>query len=612
MRLPSLIRFSKVLGSQLILAGILLPTILCSQSAEQNLQYRVGDIARETIIAPETIEVDAPANVEVAQELMVGSAPAIYAYQKSASVEVARQLTVAWNQTRDDFLNSLERVFGKRKFRTEEIASDPFVQFVRSYQSTNSGFPFNTATSRRWATGSLATPDLNRYLRILDDFMASYFIRSDDDSFAARANEAVVEVTTIEGPLPTTYADISSETFASVPFNQFLSLSQARSLFEQETVVTSRNLKSYLSQVIAPNSVFLQDASSDRWGTDAFSSGDKIIFEKGDIIVRRGEVITQTVKEALDLMIVSLRFSRMKDSIKIELAREPKQESESTLEDKATPTKDNPAEKPVPRPESREPQKERPQGKLPPILSPTTVAQNKGTSPDTSNKTDLDDSKAIASTYASPSSSLIGGLTRLVIALGLFAVVAVLVFLHFRRSPPVYMADEQPPAIIDDRKQSLMKALTSQLTQTLFRQRQELIKSKEEATAQVAAMEARLAKLQPEIFDKLAAYEKKIKDLEAQLRERGVPQESLDRSAEDEVARPIFDKLKGSAEGEENLEAVTDTKPIVEDNKEVPFPGHAVADDLDEEGPRDLLEEVMEDLEAEGTFDKKIAKGSDH
>ena len=62
MRLPYLIRFSKVLGSQLVLVGLLLPTLLRSQSSEQSLQYKVGDIARETIIATETIQVEAPAN----------------------------------------------------------------------------------------------------------------------------------------------------------------------------------------------------------------------------------------------------------------------------------------------------------------------------------------------------------------------------------------------------------------------------------------------------------------------------------------------------------------------------------------------------------------------
>jgi hypothetical protein len=71
---------------------------------------------------------------------------------------------------------------------------------------------------------------------------------------------------------------------------------------------------------------------------------------------------------------------------------------------------------------------------------------------------------------------------------------------------------------LQEDRQSFIKSLSSQLTQTLFRQRQELIKSKESATAQVAAMENRLARMQPEIFDKLRAYEEKIRDLEAQLK----------------------------------------------------------------------------------------------
>ena len=314
-------------------------------------------------------------------------------------------------------------------------------------------------------------------------------------------------------------------------------------------------------------------------------------------------------------MIVSLRFNRMKDSVKIELAKEPRPSSENETETAVEPSEETPTQSPAPRPELRQETTDRPQGKLPPILSPTTYAETESTpSPgpidEAVNAAGNDLPAAVA--YSSPSSGIIGGFARWMIGLFLLVVVGTLVLLHFRKSPPVYISEDQPLALMEDRKQSLVKALASQLTQTLFRQRQELLKSKEEATAQVEAMENRLAKLQPEIFDKLAAYEKKIKQLEAQLRARGVTPEEMNQPLEDEVARPIFDDLKASAEGEENLETSSETEVVdVEDDKEVPFPGHVVADDLDEDGPSDLLEEVMEDLEAEDNFDKRIAKGSD-
>ena len=67
-----------------------------------------------------------------------------------------------------------------------------------------------------------------------------------------------------------------------------------------------------------------------------------------------------------------------------------------------------------------------------------------------------------------------------------------------------------------------------------------------------------------------------------------------------------------SAEGEENLRVKKGPdEQLDDDNKEVPFPGQMVTDELDEDGPSDLLEEVMEDLEVEDTFENRIAKGSD-
>ncbi|NET39934.1 MAG: hypothetical protein F6K19_49620 [Cyanothece sp. SIO1E1] len=447
--------------------------------------------------------------------------------------------------------------------------------------------------------------------------MSSYFIRPDNDSFSALGIDANVEVTTIEDIPPSQWSDIEDGSFVAIPFNQFLPLSKAQSMFAQLSSANDRAQNSFLSRAIEPNTLYLEEISEERWKNSRIPGANEVIFNLGDVIVREGETITPIIKEALDIMVVSLRFERLKDSVKIELAKEPRSPPESSANGAENNSQqETPASKPTPEPESRSQERERPQGKLPPLLSPTTVAQNESATSaevnQTSNNLRKNGSSELAASSSLDTPSVMSSFTRWMIGLLLLIVVCTLVFLHFRKGPPVYVPAENPPALIEDRKQNLMKALASQLTQTLFKQRQELLKSKEEATAQVAAMEDRLAKLQPEIFDKLAAYEKKIKELEAQLEQRGVSKEMMNQGLEAGFARPIFDDATDSVEGEENLETEAFfPADNAEDDKEVPFPGHVVADDLDEDGPSELLEEVLEDLEAESGFEQRIAKGSD-
>lgn len=599
MRAPYLIRFSKVLSSQLLLAGLVLTIQLFAQSVERAVQYKVGDVARETVIATETIRVSSLSTPQTSTSVASSETPALYAYQKTVSDSIEQRLTNDWNAARDNYLEALERVFGKRTFRTTEITSETFVHFTDEFRASNRGFPFNDAAARRWAAGSMHDNDLQRYLGSIQNFMSSYFIRPDEDLFANGKTDVEVEVTTVGSTLPTRLSETQTESLVRVPLNQFLTLIQARAMYESQSAGTNRTLTRYLSQSIQANTRFLQEVSQERWANTRAPFKKEYIFESGDVIVREGEIVTQVVKDALDVMAVNLRFNRLKDSVKIELAKEPRNAPEESTKQEAPPAQVPPEIKPDP----KETPRERPQGKLPPILSPTTVAQTEEPTPEPQK-----DPRIAPMVASSPA---VSSFVRWIIGIILIAIVATLVIVHFKRVPPMYLSEEEPLAVVEDRKQSLVKALTSQLTQTLFRQRQELIRSKEEATAQVAAMESRLAKLQPEILAKLAAYEKKIKDLEYQLKQQGVSKEMMNQNVPEVVTRPIFDDLNSSVEGEENLKTKQDHAVVDEDDKEVPFPGNAVADDLDEDGPSDLMEEVLEDLEAEDNFDKRIAKGSD-
>ncbi|MCZ6674735.1 MAG: hypothetical protein O7C75_17540, partial [Verrucomicrobia bacterium] len=611
-----------------------------AQYSDEELQYKVGERARDTIYANETIRLSDPEKHPDVFTEVRNTIPALYGYRKSASSIAGRYLTNNWNSTRETFISSLNQVFGKRTFRPVEANSAPFGSFIDSFQARNKEYPLSDALARRWATGEAAADELNELIDLLDAFMTAYFIRLDEEPSNAITNLEKVDLITIGQFEPASISDVGNQPMAQIARRQFLPLSQAQEIFPKQSGHPNLALKQYLAQFIQANTQFLENLSIERWVAAQEELKNEVVFQRGDVVVKKGAEITPAIKEALDLMIITLRYSRLKDSVKIELAKEKPalNTKEAIISDKAKTEESTTA--PLTKPVIKESEKQRPEGKLPPLLRPTTVAQSDismqantsldDTLPPVPARPDSDGTFVSAS--INNGLSVMDTLYRWLIGLAIILVVGLLVFLHFRSGPPVYIKSDETPAVIEDHRQtSMIKALTSNLTQTLFRQRQTLLKSKESATVQVAAMENRLAKLQPEIFDKLKAYEEKIKDLEKQLEHRGVSVESLNEpfiddnesevtwtgtkgdSKTDQVARPQFEDLEGTVEGEENMDNPTFIRAEEsgsEEEKEVPFPGNSASDNLEEEEePAELMEEVLEDLEAEEDLEKKIAKG---
>ena len=554
-----------LLSSSSLATGLIFPSLSTAQSQEESLKYKVGEEARETIVAKETIRVK---DVEIGSDQFSearNAIPSIYGYRKASITAKIQALEENWNKTREIFLLEVEKVFGKRVFRSAETNSEAFIKLIDGFRERNQEFPITVYSAKSWARGEDNDEQIRLHITEFETFMTSYFIVSEKDLKSDSSNIPSVDIITVNPIETISLADLRNQQVPKIVRNQLIPESKAKELFLTESKTRNKLTRTYLAGFVTTNTEFMENLSIERWVSTRDNVKSEIVFEKGEIIVSKGDTITPVIKEALDLMIIGMRFSRLRSSVKIELAKENQPNSSKKDTEKMPPVS-------PPQREMKEPVEERPKGKLPPLLGSTTVAQ--------SDKTSQATRKSSAAT-PNGNPSFISSFYLWFFGLGIITVVLILVVLHFRKSPTDYINTETPALIQDDRK-SLIKALSSQLTQTLFRQRQQLLKSKETATAQVAAMENRIAKLQPEIFDKLKAYEDKIKDLEEQLRQRGVTIEALNQAISSEEDQ---------------------------EDKEVPFPGHDASHAMEEEEPTILMEEVLEDMEAENNFEKKIAKG---
>lgn len=595
MRLRYLNRFALFSLFFALNSGLLLPTLSNAQYDEATLQYKVGERARDTIYANEVIRVSLPEESTENLEAIRKTVAPIYGYQTDKVAQQSKALIDSWKTTRQEFLGSLENVFGKRTFRNDETTALPFKELIAVFQARNQGFPMSDTLARRWARGDFAEEVIEGLVTEFEAFMTSYFIVSDEHLGSTTFTLPEVDLITVSTHLPKNITSLRRATFVKLAHRQFISQSKAQEAFLQSDTLQRGIVKRYVIQYITANTIFLESLSVERWRNVQGDKNDEVTFEEGNVIVNKGEVITSTIKEALDIMVINLRFSRLKSSVQIELAKEnqegfevapPSKNLNDTIEQ-------DPLPKPPPTstPKPAEPREENPNGMLPPLLSPTTVAQSEepvGQTYSTDSRASAHKKSILPSSSPSlktpqPSTPILS--TKIwMMGIGILLLASLLVILHVRSGPPTYIVEE-PPALLEDNRQGLIKYLSNQLTQTLFKQRQELLKSKETATAQVAAMESRLAKLQPEIFDKLKVYEEKIKDLESQLKSRGIDISALSPST-------VAKKKKSP-----DVAPVKGTTPV-------PFPG---SKSDDEEPPQEL----MDDLDADEVYEKRAVKGFD-
>jgi hypothetical protein len=429
-----------------LISGTVFLTLAVAQYDETSLQYSVGDRARHTIYANETLRIQGEDTSKKSLAKAQRSIPPIYGYQKGFVRAQSRTMVDNWGETRESFLNSLDKVFGKRTFRNIEISAPPFKEFISVFQARNDGFPIDDNIARRWARGDGADEVIGGLVGEFESFMTSYFIVSDQALLSAPSELPNVDLISLSGSGPQNLVSLPNPTFVKLASQQLLSESEARKRFSELNSMYRSEAQKYVLQFVRPNTIYLEQLSLERWYGSSGSTKHETIFQKGEEIVVQGETITPVIKEALDLMIINLRFSRLRSSVQIELAKENKEgfeESPKTNSDQlaepeskreSTPTLDSTA--PLPKEDKKE-------GMLPPLLSPTTVAQTESLKENQSaamlnspaeNALSADTGRDYRATSSTP--SLVGSFYIWVIGIVLVAVVSALVILHFRSGPP--------------------------------------------------------------------------------------------------------------------------------------------------------------------------------
>ena len=89
----------------------------------------------------------------------------------------------------------------------------------------------------------------------------------------------------------------------------------------------------------------------------------------------------------------------------------------------------------------------------------------------------------------------------------------------------------------------LARELRDRVVQSLYTQRDDLLRAERCATMSVRELEDRLARLQPKILAKIQDYEKRIAELEVQLAQKESENRDLIRARIDEVRQKLNAEL---------------------------------------------------------------------
>ncbi|MDA0348777.1 MAG: hypothetical protein O3C43_11060 [Verrucomicrobia bacterium] len=287
-----LIRLIIPLSSLSLTTGLIFPSLLIAQSQEEALKYKVGEQARETIIANETIRVNDIEKQSDQFSEVKNTIPSIYGYRKASITAQIQALQDNWNKTGESFLSEVEKVFGKRVFRSVETNSEAFIKLIEGFQKRNKEFPITDYSAKRWARGEDNNEQLQLHISEFETFMTSYFIVSEMDFSSDSSKLPSVDIITVNSNENKFLADLRNLQLPKIARSQLLLESKAKELFLTESKTRNKLTRTYLSGFVTTNTEYMENLSIERWVSAEDNLKTETVFEKGEIIVSKGDTIT--------------------------------------------------------------------------------------------------------------------------------------------------------------------------------------------------------------------------------------------------------------------------------------------------------------------------------
>jgi membrane-associated HD superfamily phosphohydrolase len=460
-------RLSLLLLLALLPAGVL--------SAKELGDYQLGDKAEEDIVATAKLNFVDVEGTQAERDKEAQRVPIILRYYPNAGDEVEAKFQQVFAKTHEQFLQSINKSFGHRTLSPEEIDSFKFQSLAMLFQKQNDLFPLTTNRAALWAAGDQDKAYEDSLATTLKQAMSPVIHPEPiPDKFRFGATVRLIPLASATDTVTEAEASKTSHNFSRT---NFMSLAIVRRNFINLFPREERDVAKFLSNLIEPNCAI--DEAMTQKLRDKRTADVWVVcnFEPGQIVAHRGQVIDRKLKTALD---------QLKDKAVVGKLQELQAKQQAAV------------------------------GELQQIVA---------------------DNNAKGAQAQQHVLWLVAALAAMVLVLA-----AAIWQLARRRQPETLLpvpanangGEWQQRAIVaEQRTETLQNAaraglighlqqwFSRMLTQKLISQRRMLLETHDNAAAEMAALEARLQKVQAPLQVRLAAYEHRIAELEKELAVRG-------------------------------------------------------------------------------------------
>lgn len=279
-----------LLGAALV-SVLLLPALAAAPDLPN---YQIGDTAAADIAAPAgftIIDLDA---TETLRRQVAALAPVYFQSRPQTAAEVEAAFRSSFAAAREKFLAALENHFATNRLDAAAVAGEPFQQFCQRYRPGQKVFPADRALLAAWAQGEPDAALAGELAAKLREAAARHICPLNLP--AELRSSPQVRLLTAAAP------DLAAAARAAVeiPRAQLIPLGRARTNLLAAFPAAQQPMAKFLAGLLKTNCAPEIELTRQSRAQQAEAAISAAQYAAGQLIVRRGEVITAKTKAALD------------------------------------------------------------------------------------------------------------------------------------------------------------------------------------------------------------------------------------------------------------------------------------------------------------------------
>lgn len=442
--------------------------------------YQVGDNAQADVVTPTQLVVINAEETAALKEREAQKVQVIFRYNTNVASLIEQRFHNAFSDTRSNFLHAVEEFYGHAKLEADEAATPKFNRLAISFQRQFKSFPVTTNIAQLWAQGESDQAIESALAARLRESMSQYVrIFALPKGMKLTQNVRMVPIGDWSETITLEDAEKRGK---GVPRASLVVVGQVRNdlleLFPGEDQPVGKFLCSLIRTNCAMDVELTQQARAKRveplWAADRYEPGQKIIS--------RGEVVDAKVKAALDQLREKTAVGNLEQLIVDDRAKTQRMQSRNRWLAAGGAT-------------------------LVLVFGITIwrVARRRSAGSLLPARVVSEQTGAIVVECPSCEETIV--------------------------VPQVSSGVSLPPPNAHPwLLPHLLRILKDKLVTKLLSQRSDLLDTQEKAAADVAELEARLAKIHAPLQERLRAYEQRISDLERELAQKGEENRELIRA----------------------------------------------------------------------------------